>query len=423
MLDVKDLRNNFEEIKHRVLRRGQDYGIDSFLEVESKSREVRSAVEQLKAKQNVLSKQVPIFKKEGKDTAVLFANSKEVGAEIAKLEPELKELEHKIEELMLSIPNAPHDSVPDGKNEDDNVEVHKWGSLPKFDFEPLPHWEIGENLKILDPARAAKVTGSRFTIYKGLGARLERAIINFMLDTHVDKHGYTEVMPPQMVNRTSMFGTCQLPKFEEDSFKVCDTDYFLVPTAEVPVTNMYRDEIFDGSILPIKHCAFTTNFRSEAGAAGRDNRGLIRQHQFNKVELVKFVRPENSYAELDSLVKDASAILELLGLPYRVVELCAGDMGFAGAKAFDLEVYMPSYDRYVEISSCTNFESFQSRRMGIKFKDAQGDKAQLVHTLNGSGLAAGRTTAAILENFQQNDGSIKIPEVLVPYMGGTREIR
>ena len=423
MLDIKDLRNNFEETKRRVLRRGQDYGIDGFLELESKSREVRSAVEQLKAKQNALSKQVPMFKKEGKDTAELFASSKEIGVEIAKLEPELKELEGKIEELMYNIPNAPHDSVPDGNDEADNVVVHKWGAPTKFDFEPLPHWDIGENLKILDPARAAKVTGTRFTIYKGLGARLERAIINFMLDTHIDRHGYTEIMPPQLVNRTSMFGTCQLPKFEEDSFKICDTDYFLVPTAEVPVTNMYRDEILDGGILPIKHCAFSSCYRSEAGAAGRDNRGLIRQHQFNKVELVKFAHPENSYAELDALVKDAGTILELLGLPYRVVALCTGDMGFASAKTFDIEVYMPSYDKYVEISSCTNFESFQSRRMNIKFKDIQGGKAQLVHTLNGSGLAAGRTTAAILENFQQKGGSVKVPEVLVPYMGGVCEIR
>ncbi|MCL2874405.1 MAG: serine--tRNA ligase [Defluviitaleaceae bacterium] len=423
MLDIKDLRNNFEEVKRRLLQRGNDYGIDGFLELSEKSREMRSAVEQLKAKQNALSKQVPQFKKEGKDTTELFAASKEIGAEITKFEPELKEIESKIENLMLNIPNLPHESVPFGKDEADNVEVHRWGSPTKFDFEHLPHWEIGENLKILDPARAAKVTGSRFTIYKGLGARLERAIINLMLDTHIDKHGYVEVMPPQMVNRTSMFGTCQLPKFEDDSFKINDTDYFLVPTAEVPITNMYRDEILDVDALPIKHCAYTACFRSEAGAAGRDNRGLIRQHQFNKVELVKFVKPENSYAELDKLVKDAANILEILELPFRIVTLCTGDMGFASAKTFDIEVYMPSYDRYVEISSCTNFETFQSRRIGIKYKEAQGEKAQLVHTINGSGLAAGRTTAAILENFQQKDGSVKIPKALVPYMGGVLEIR
>jgi len=423
MLDVKELRNNFDEVKKRLLTRGEDFGIDMFLQLDERAREVRSKVEFLKSQQNALSKQVPNYKKEGKDTAGLFAQSKEIGVQIAGLEPELKEIEQKIEQLMFNIPNLPHESVTFGKDENDNVEVCKWGEPAKFDFEPVPHWDLGENLKILDPARAAKVTGSRFTIYKGLGARLERAIINFMLDTHIDKHRYTEIMPPQMVSRTSMFGTCQLPKFEDDAFKVADTDYFLAPTAEVPVTNMYRDEILDGSVLPINHCAYTSCYRAEAGAAGRDNRGLIRQHQFNKVELVKFVKPENSYAELDALLKDATTILELLELPYRVVTLCTGDMGFASAKTYDIEVYMPSYDRYVEISSCTNFESFQSRRMGIKYKEAQGEKAQLVHTINGSGLAAGRTTAAILENFQQKDGRVKIPKALVPYMGGIVEIK
>jgi len=311
---------------------------------------------------------------------------------------------------------VPHESVPKGASDEDNVEIRRWGEPRKFDFEPKPHWELGESLDILDPETAAKVTGARFHFYKGLGARLERAIVNFFLDTHT-KHGYTEVFPPYMVNRASMTGTGQLPKFEEDAFKVANDDYFLIPTAEVPVTNMFMNDILDGSQLPIKFCAYSACFRAEAGSAGRDTRGLIRQHQFNKVELVKFADPEKSYEELESLTNDAERVLQLLGLPYRVVALSTGDLGFSSAKTYDIEVWMPSYGRYVEISSCSNFEDFQARRAQIRFRRTPKDKPMLVHTLNGSGVAVGRTTAAILENFQNADGSVTVPEVLVPYMG------
>ena len=346
-----------------------------------------------------------------------------------KLSDEIKELDAKVsavdEELtnfMLTIPNTPYKDVIAGKDDTENQELRKVGTPRTFDFEAKAHWDLGKDLGILDPETASKITGSRFTVYKGLGARLERAIVNFMLDTHIEKHGYTEVFPPFMVNRKSMTGTGQLPKFEDDAFKIAGTDYFLVPTAEVPVTNMYSDMILDGKDLTIKHCAYTACFRAEAGSAGRDTRGIIRQHQFNKVEMVKFARPENSYAELESLTNDAEDILKMLGLPYRVVRLCGGDLGFSSAMTYDIEVWMPSYNRYVEISSCSNFESFQARRANIRFKDNVKDKAQFIHTLNGSGLAAGRTTAAIMENFQQADGSIVIPEVLRPYMGGIEKI-
>ena len=311
----------------------------------------------------------------------------------------------------------PNEAVPVGKDDSDNIELRKWGEPRKFDFEPKPHWDIGEALDILDPTTAAKVTGARFTFYKGLGARLERAIINFMLDLHTDKHGYKEVFPPFMVHRNSMQGTGQLPKFEEDAFKVTNTDYFLIPTAEVPVTNMYREQILDVKSLPIKHAAYSACFRAEAGSAGRDTRGLIRQHQFNKVELVKFALPENSYAELETLTNDAEEVLKLLGLPYRVVRLCTGDLGFSSAMTYDIEVWMPSYNRYVEISSCSNFESFQARRASIKFRRGINEKPEFVHTLNGSGVAAGRTTACILETYQQPDGSVIVPEALRKYMG------
>ena len=326
---------------------------------------------------------------------------------------------------MLTIPNIPNPTVPEGDSDADNVEVRRWGEPTKFDFEPKAHWDLGANLGILDPETAAKITGARFTVYRDLGARLERAIMNFYLDLHTSQHGYTEVFPPFMVSRESMTGTGQLPKFEEDAYKVFGDgkEYFLVPTAEVPVTNMYRDMILDGKDLPIKHCAYTACFRAEAGSAGRDTRGLIRQHQFNKVELVKFTRPEESYEELEKLTRDAEHALQLLGLPYHVVKICIGDLGFTAAMKYDIEVWMPSYDRYVEISSCSDFEEFQSRRANIRYRDGQGDKPKFVHTLNGSGLAIGRTTAAIMENYQQADGSIKIPDVLVPYMGGVTEIR
>ena len=423
MLDVKRFRTDFEGIKKSLAKRNKEYNLDGFLELDNKRRSLLGEVEELKNKQNVASKQIPALKKEGKDTTELMSEMKAISDKVKELDSHVKETDEQIKDFLLSIPNTPNELVPDGADDSYNLEMRKWGEPTKFDFEPKPHWEVGEKYDILDPATAAKITGTRFTVYKGLGARLERAIINFMLDTHVDKHGYTEVFPPQMVNRESMTGTGQLPKFEEDAFKVANNGFFLVPTAEVPVTNMYRDDILDGDKLTIKHCAYTACFRAEAGSAGRDTRGLIRQHQFNKVELVKFSRPENSYEELESLTNDAEEILQLLGLPYRVVRLCGGDLGFSSAMTYDIEVWMPSYGRYVEISSCSNFEDYQARRANIKFKDNIKDKAKFVHTLNGSGLAVGRTTAAILENFQRADGSVKIPDAVVPYMNGIDEIK
>ena len=422
MLDIKRIRENFEQVKTALEKRGKKYDLDIFLTLDEKRRNLLQQVEELKNKQNTTSKQVPILKKEGKDTTELMAEMKELSEKIKVLDNEVREIDEEIKTHLYSIPNTPNDKVPFGQDDTENEEIRKWGEPRKFDFEPKPHWDLGENLDILDFARAGKITGARFTVYKGLGARLERALINFMLDTHIDKHGYVEILPPQMVNKDSMYGTGQLPKFEEDMFKVSETGYYLVPTAEVPVTNLYRNEILDGSDLTISHCAYTACFRAEAGSAGRDTRGLIRQHQFNKVELVKFTRPEKSYEELEKLTNDAENILKLLNLPYRVVRLCGGDLGFSSAMTYDIEVWLPSYNRYVEISSCSNFEDFQARRANIKFKDNVKDKATLVHTLNGSGLAIGRAVSAILENCQQEDGSIVIPEVLVPYMGGITKI-
>lgn len=422
MLDVKKLRSDFEGVKAALAKRHKDYHLENFIDLDKKRRELLGEVEALKAKQNTVSRQIPVLKKEGKDVSEIMTEMKGISDKVKELDVQVKEIDDEIEAFLLSVPNTPNELVPDGVDDSENQELRKWGEPTKFDFEPKPHWEIGMEYDILDPETAGKVTGTRFTFYKGLGARLERAVINFMLDTHGNEHGYTEVFPPFMVHRRSMQGTGQLPKFEEDAFKVMGTDYFLVPTAEVPVTNMYREEILDGNKLPIKHCAYTACFRAEAGSAGRDTRGLIRQHQFNKVELVKFARPENSYEELEKLTNDAEHILQLLGIPYRVVRLCSGDLGFSSAMTYDIEVWMPSYNRYVEISSCSNFEDYQARRANIKYKDNVKDKAQYIHTLNGSGLAAGRTTAAILENFQQADGSVVIPDVLVPYMGGLKKI-
>jgi seryl-tRNA synthetase len=350
---------------------------------------------------------------------------KALSEEVKELNAQVNEVEAELNAWMLTIPNIPNPTVPEGMTDEDNVEIRKFGEPTKFDFEPKAHWDLGKDLGILDPETAAKISGTRFTVYRDLGARLERAITNFFLDTHTSKHGYTEVFPPFMVSRESMTGTGQLPKFEEDAYKVIGDgkEYFLVPTAEVPVTNMYREMILDGAQLPIKHCAYTACFRAEAGSAGRDTRGLIRQHQFNKVELVKFTKPEDSYEELEKLTHDAEEVLQLLKLPYRVVKICIGDLGFTAAMKYDIEVWMPSYGRYVEISSCSNFEEFQARRANIKYKDNIKDKAKYVHTLNGSGVAIGRTTAAILENYQQEDGSIVIPEVLRPYMGGVEVIK
>jgi seryl-tRNA synthetase len=418
MLDIRQIRENPEKIKTLLGLRNADFSeqIDSLLEVDTTRRQLSVAGDTLKARQNVVSKEIPAMKKRGEDTSEIMLEMKEISSEIKKIEAESAQLEQKQREYLLSIPNIPSESTPIGKSEDENVEVRRHGTPRDFDFEPLPHWDIGKNLGILDPETAAKVTGTRFHFYKGAGARLERSIVNFFLETHT-KHGYTEVFPPFIVNRASMTGTGQLPKFEDGSFALRDWEYFLIPTAEVPVTNMHRDEILAAEQLPIKYCAYSACFRSEAGSAGRDQRGLIRQHQFNKVELVKFVRPEDSFHELEKLTADAERVLQLLGLPYRVSALCTGDIGFSSAKTYDLEVWMPSYNRYVEISSCSNFVDYQARRAGIRYRDSAGEKPQFLHTLNGSGVAVGRTVAAILENFQNKDGSVSIPEVLQSYFG------
>lgn len=425
MLDIKLLRNNFEEVKKALSKRNEEFDLSKFKDLDEKRRSLLSEVETLKNKQNVVSKQIPVMKKEGKDVRVILEEMKELSNQIKLLDTQVKETDTELEEWMLTIPNIPNSSVPAGTTDEDNVEIRKHLEPTNFDFEPKAHWDLGKELNIIDPEMAAKTTGARFTFYKGLGARLERAITNFFLDFHSEKHHYEEVFPPFMVNRESMTGTGQLPKFEEDAYKVTGDgkEYFLVPTAEVPVTNMYRDQILEGAKLPIRHVAYTACFRAEAGAAGRDTRGLIRQHQFNKVELVKFTKPEDSYNELELLTKDAEEVLQKLGLPYRVVKICIGDLGFTAAMKYDIEVWMPSYNRYVEISSCSNFEDFQSRRANIKYKDSIKDKAKYVHTLNGSGVAVGRTTAAILENYQQLDGSIIIPEILRPYMNGIEIIK
>lgn len=424
MLDVKFLRANLEEVQQRLQHRGEDLtDFGKFTELDSRRRELLVEGETLKSRRNEVSQQIAVLKKEKKDADALIQEMREVGDQIKVLDDQLKEVEATLDNLLLSIPNIPHETVPVGESEDDNVEIRNWGVKPQFAFEAKPHWEIADDLEILDFERAGKVTGSRFAFYKGLGARLERALISFMMDLHSEEHGYEEVLPPYMVNRASMTGTGQLPKFEEDAFKVEDTDYFLIPTSEVPVTNLHRDEILIGDQLPIKYCAYSANFRSEAGSAGRDTRGLIRQHQFNKVELVKFVKPEDSYEELESLTNDAEKVLQLLGLPYRVLSMCTADLGFTAAKKYDIEVWLPSYDTYREISSCSNFEAFQARRANIRFRRETKGKPEHVHTLNGSGLAVGRTVAAILENYQQEDGSVVIPEVLRPYMRNVEAIR
>ena len=417
MLDIKLIRENPEKVKAAMKTRNKDMDavVDEILEIDAQVRALTQKADALKAEQNAASKKIPQIKKEGGDISEIMTRMNEIKEEVKTLDAEKNELAAKQKNMMYEFPNVPSDTTPVGKDDSENVEIRRYGEPRKFDFEAKAHWEIGADLGILDPETAAKVTGTRFHFYKGLGARLERAIISFFLNTHSD-NGYTEVFPPFMVNRASMTGTGQLPKFEEDAFKLTN-DYFLLPTAEVPVTNMFRDDILDGAQLPMSFCAYSACFRAEAGSAGRDTRGLIRQHQFNKVELVKFAKPEESYAELEKLTNDAERVLQLLGLPYRVVALTTGDIGFSSAKTYDIEVWMPSYGRYVEISSCSNFEDFQARRASIRFKNGPKDKAQLVHTLNGSGVAVGRTTAAILENYQNEDGTVTIPEVLVPYMG------
>ncbi len=424
MLDMKVIRANPEHVKQSMKNRGKDMDglIDKMLEIDAERRTILQKADALKAEQNKASKEIPVLKKQGGEVNSLMARMKQISDEVKGMDEKLNALDDAQQEILYAIPNVPHETVPVGKDDADNQEVRKNGTPREFAYEPLPHWEIGANLGILDSETAAKVTGARFHFYKGAGAKLERAIINFYLDTHSTK-GYTEVFPPFLANGSSMTGTGQLPKFAEDMFKLEGLDYYLIPTAEVPVTNMHRDEIMDGNTLTRKYCAYSACFRAEAGSAGRDTRGLIRQHQFNKVELVKFASPEQSYNELESLTQDAETVLQLLGLPYRVMLLCSGDMGFSSAKTYDIEVWMPSYNRYLEISSCSNFEDFQARRANIRFKNDIKDKAQLVHTLNGSGVAIGRTVAAILENYQNPDGSVTVPEVLRPYMGGLTEIR
>jgi len=423
LLDVKILRNEFGRVEEALKNRGKSLDlIAEFPALDVRRRELLQESETLKNRRNVVSQEVARLKKARENADDLILEMREVSDRIKELDEEVRVLDEKITELTLAIPNIPSDATPVGASEEDNVEIRRWSEPAKFDFEPKAHWDIAQDLGILDFEAAAKVTGSRFVFYKGLGARLERALLNFMMDLHSDQHGYEEILPPYIVNRDSLIGTSQLPKFEEDLFKLRDTDYYLIPTAEVPVTNIHREEILNIEDLPKKFVAFSACFRSEAGSAGRDTRGLIRQHQFNKVELVKLVKPEDSYAALEDLTQNAEKVLQLLELPYRVLTLCTADIGFASAKTYDLEVWLPESNMYREISSCTNFEDFQARRANIRFRrDAKG-KPEFVHTLNGSGLAIGRTVAAILENYQQADGSVRIPAVLQPYMGGLEKI-
>lgn len=424
MLDVKLLRSDMDKVKQAMKNRGGNNleELDRFTSLDLKRRELLQEVEQLKNRRNVVSQEVARLKKAKEDANHLIEEMKVVGDRIKTLDEEIRVLESDLDAIVLAIPNIPQDGVPVGASEEDNVEIRRVGEVPSFSFEPKPHWEVAQQLNILDFESAAKVTGSRFVFYKGLGARLERALMNFMMDLHADQHGYQEILPPYIVNRDSLTGTGQLPKFAEDVFKIDETDYFLIPTAEVPVTNYHRDDILSLEDLPKYFVAFSACFRSEAGSAGRDTRGLIRQHQFNKIELVKLTAPEQSNEELEKLTMDAEKVLQLLKLPYRVLSLCTGDLGFSSAKTYDLEVWLPSSNTYREISSCSNFEDFQARRANIRFRRDTKAKPEFVHTLNGSGLAIGRTVAAILENYQQEDGSVLIPEVLQPYMGNVMKI-
>ncbi len=421
MLNIKLVRDNPELVSEALKKRGEDTSsLDKILDIENRRRDLLKDVEEMRQKRNSISQQIGRLKKEGQDASEILAEAKKISDNMASSEESLRDLETQVRDILLLIPNIPDESVPVGKDETENVEKRVWGDIRQFDFEPKNHWDIGEDLDILDFERAGKIAGARFVIYKDGGARLERALINFMLDLHTDEHGYTEILPPVLVNRETMTGTGQLPKFEDDLFKLDDSDakgYLLIPTAEVPVTNIYREEILRDDVLPIYHTAFTPCFRREAGSHGKDTRGLIRLHQFNKVELVKFVKPENSYDELESLTNNAEEVLKRLNLPYRVITLCTGDIGFSAAKTYDLEVWFPAQGKYREISSCSNFVDFQARRADIRFKTEGQKGTEFVHTLNGSGLAVGRTLAAILENFQEKDGSVIIPEVLIPYMG------
>lgn len=422
MIDLKLLRTKPEVLQEALRKRGGEIKFDSFLDLDQKRRSKIAEVEVLKNQRNLVSKEVGRLKAAKEDASELVAKMREVNEEIKRIDIDIRELDEEIEETLLTIPNIPHQSVPEGRDESANIEVRRWGAPREFTFSPKPHWEIGESLGILDFEMGARVSGARFTVLKALGARLERALVNFMLDLHTTKHGYTEIFPPFLVNRESMVGTGQLPKFEEDSFKASPGDYFLIPTAEVPVTNLHRGEILEAADLPKKYVAYSACFRSEAGAAGRDTRGIIRQHQFNKVELVKLTIPEESYKEHELLTQDAEEVLQRLGLPYRVALLCGGDLGFSAAKCYDLEVWLPSQQTYREISSCSNFEAFQARRANLRYRPEPNAKPEFVHTLNGSGLAIGRTMAAIIENYQEEDGAVTIPEVLVDYMGGVTKI-
>lgn len=418
MLDIKRIREDYEGVKAAVEKRCKgDFGLSKVPELDAKRREILVKVEQMKNRQNTVSKEIPKLKKAGEDTSAIMAEMKELSADIKELDGEVAEIEKQLKDVLLGVPNTPYKDVQIGEDDSDNVELRRFMEPKTFEFEPKAHWDIGTDLDILDFDRASKISGARFTVYKGLGARLERAVINFMLDLHTVDQDYVEILPPFMVNRAAMTGTGQLPKFEEDMFYIPQKDFFLIPTAEVPVTNLRAQEIMPEAELPVYYTAYTPCFRAEAGSAGRDTRGLIRQHQFNKVELVKFVKPETSYDELEKLTADAEEVLKRLEIPYRVVRLSSGDLGFSSAMTYDIEVWMPSYGRYVEISSCSNFEDFQARRANIRYRNEATGKAEFVHTLNGSGLAVGRTVAAILENYQQKDGSVKIPEALKKYMG------
>ena len=422
MLDAKYIREHIDEVRERLSRRGQPLNLDQFILIDSERRKAIQEWERLRALQKKVSDEVSKRKREGTDASELISEMKKVSQEVKDLDRVVEEKERALQEFLLVIPNLPHPSVPKGTDSSENEEVRRWGEIPKFDFEPKPHWDIGEELGILDFKTGAKIAGARFTLYWDLGAKLERALINFMLDLHTREHGYQEVLPPFMVNRTTMTGTGQLPKFEEELFKIEGLEYFLIPTAEVPVTNIHQDEVLEESVLPLYYTAYTPCFRKEAGSYGKDTRGLIRQHQFNKVELVKFSKPESSYEELEKLLSNAEEVLKRLKLPYRVVTLCTGDLGFSASKTYDIEVWLPGQNTFKEISSCSNFEDFQARRAKIRYRASGKSKTEYVHTLNGSGLAVGRTLVAILENYQQADGSVIVPEVLRSYLYGVERI-
>jgi len=422
MLDLGFVRNNLELVRQKMRDRGMAGVLGDFESLDAERRRLLSEAEALKARRNIVSDQIAALKKQKQDASALIAEMKQVSQTIQQLDEQAKTADEKLRDLLRRVPNIPHESVPVGRGSEDNREIRRWGEPRKFDFQPKAHWDLGPELGILDFERAAKIAGARFAVYYGIGAKLERALAQFMLDLHTREHGYTEVFPPFMVNSDSMFGTGQLPKFAEDLFKLEGTDYWLIPTAEVPVTNLFRNEVLEAECLPVKLCAWTACFRSEAGSYGKDTRGIIRQHQFQKVELVKFSLPENSYDELESLTRDAEEVLQRLGLPYRVVVLSTGDLGFSSAKTYDLEVWLPSSQEYKEISSCSNFEAFQARRANLRFRRGKAGKTELLHTLNGSGLAVGRTWVALLENYQQEDGSIIVPEALRPYLDGLERI-